>query len=142
MLQHDIPVEWSEITFRIPYNVPSSKNGKVWTGKYFVVSAALTKWRKLTKEYWELERERFKLAATLSNTPVLFIHMTFIKSTKTLFDYFGPGETIADEMVRQRWINDDNAYQIVPVFGKFRVSREEAGVEIRLLKSIPKYEFL
>lgn len=126
----------------IPYNVPSSKNGKVWTGRSFVVSKAMQKWRKLTKNIWKEHMIDFNASVSKSTTPVLFIHLTFIKSTATLFDYYGPGETIMDEMVTYRWINDDNAYQIVPVFGKFRVDKINPGVEIRLLSTIPKYEFL
>lgn len=132
-----------EKVFFIAGNVPSSKNGKVWTGRYFVVSAAMKKWRTLTRSSWEKQKQEFVDFIRLqSTTPVIFIHLTFIKSTKTLFDYYGPGETIMDEMVQQNWINDDNAYQIVPVFGKFRVDKEKAGVEIRILKEIPKYKFL
>ena len=131
-----------EKVFFISGNVPSLKNGKIKTKYGIVNSKAIKKWRALTKKTWEGYRQEFVDLAKESTTPVLFIHLTFIKSIRTLFDYYGPGETIMDEMVIHNWINDDNAYQIVPVFGKFRVDKEKAGVEIRLLKEIPKYEFL
>lgn len=131
-----------EKIFYIKGNVPSSKNGKVKTRWGIVDSKAIKKWRKDTVEQWEKLRASFIEEALSTTTPVLFVHLTFIKSTKTLFDYFGPGETILDEMVNQSWINDDNVYQVVPVFGKFRVDKETAGVEIRILKEIPKYQFL
>ena len=37
----------------IPGNVPSSKNGRRWTGRYFVSSKATTKYRKATAKYYE-----------------------------------------------------------------------------------------
>ena len=33
----------------IPGNVPSSKNGRRWTGKYFIASKAVVNYRKLLK---------------------------------------------------------------------------------------------
>ena len=35
----------------IPGNVPSSKNGRRWTGKYFIASKSTMKYRKATKYY-------------------------------------------------------------------------------------------
>ena len=34
----------------IPGNVPSSKNGRRWTGKYFIASKTVMNYRKNTKE--------------------------------------------------------------------------------------------
>ena len=41
----------------IPYNTPSSKNNKQWTGKFLVWSKLAQKYRKDTKQYW-IEHER------------------------------------------------------------------------------------
>lgn len=128
-----------EKIFFIPFNTPSSKNGKF---KGINASKAVVKWRRLTKGSWQGQRDEFKKFTEKLPTPILFVHMTFIKSTAVLFDYYGPGETIMDEMVEKNWVNDDNAYQLVPVFGKFRIDKENPGCEIRILSQIPKYEFL
>ena len=37
----------------IPGNVPSSKNGRRWTGKYFIASKAVMNYRKATKDIYE-----------------------------------------------------------------------------------------
>ena len=36
----------------IPGNVPSSKNGRRWTGKYFIASKAVMNYRKATKDIY------------------------------------------------------------------------------------------
>ncbi len=124
----------------IPNNVPSSKNGKIKTRWGIVDSQAVKLWKKNTKKYWEEYREYFQ--TIVKNNPMpLFVHLTFIRKGGALFDYFGPGETIMDEMVRYQWLNDDNAYQVVPIFGKFRINKENPGVIIRVVKQ-PKYEFV
>jgi hypothetical protein len=37
----------------IPGNVPSSKNGRRWTGKYFISSKTVMKYRKDTKPFYQ-----------------------------------------------------------------------------------------
>ena len=44
----------------IPGNVPSSKNGRRWTGKYFIASKAVMNYRKKTKQYYQKYTESFK----------------------------------------------------------------------------------
>lgn len=129
-----------EKVFIIPFNVPSSKNGKIKTRWGITDSKAVKKWRKDSKPYWLAQKDEF-IQFTKGIRPI-FVHLVFIKKTEVLFDYIGPCETIMDEMVAQGWINDDNVYQVVPIFGKFRTDKNKSGCEIRILKDIPKYEFL
>lgn len=106
-----------------------------------VVSKKVREWRKLTNEYWLDNLSKFIVLTAHSPNP-LFIHMTFVRKGEHLFDYINVAQVVQDEMVAQGWINDDNAYQLVTVFGKFRIDKNNPGVEIRVLKSKPKYEFL
>lgn len=129
------------IVIWIPFNVPSSKNGKIKTRWGITDSKAVKLWRKNTKEYWEKYRDQFAHLVNTNPMPI-FVHLTFVRKGGALFDYVGPTETIMDEMVKYQWINDDNAYQIVPIFGKFRIDKDNPGVEIRILKEKPQYEFL
>ena len=41
-----------KIRWWIPGNVPSSKNGRRWTGKYFIASKAVMNYRKATKDIY------------------------------------------------------------------------------------------
>ena len=124
----------------IPSNVPSSKNSRVWTGKFFIASKAVQIWRRETQEDWDEHREYFLSAINDLELP-LFIHMTFYRKSKHKFDYNNPCQTIMDEMTLRGWIDDDNADLVVPVFGKYIYSKTQPGVMIRLIKK-PKYEFI
>ena len=102
----------------IPGNVPSSKNGRRWTGKYFISSKATAKYRKDTKQYYVKLRKSF--------TEELSKHK---------FDYINPAQTVQDDMVKNHWIEDDNCKYIIPVFEPYEYDKENPGVEIKLIKN-------
>ena len=54
----------------IPGNVPSSKNGRRWTGKYFIASKAVMNYRKATKDIYAKYTEEFKTQVAELNLPV------------------------------------------------------------------------
>lgn len=123
-------------------NVPSLKNGKIWTGETLVSSSSTRKWQKLSKPDWQSQKESFtKAIASLGSRPY-FIHLTFLFSTNNFWDFTARVETIADEMVKYQWINDDNIYEFMPVPGKPILERVNPGTIIRILKTPPIYNFL
>ncbi len=99
----------------IPGNVPSSKNGRRWTGKYFIASKAVMNYRKATKKYYEKYAKEFKEAYDELDKPVK-ITFHFVRGTKHKFDYINPAQTVQDDMVTHGWIVDDNADFIIPDF--------------------------
>ena len=99
----------------IPGNVPSSKNGRRWTGKYFIASKTVMNYRKDTNAYYEKYADEFKKELTKHNLPVM-ISFTFIRGTRHKFDYINPAQTVQDDMVKYGWIEDDNAEFILPAF--------------------------
>ena len=124
-------------TFFCPGNVPSSKNSRVWTGRYFVVSKAVKNWRIATKEWWEENKEDFIKASNEKERPMK-IGMHFIRKQKRLYDWVNPVQTIQDEMVKHEWIEDDNVDIIFPfplkVFKEYTsYNKEEPGVIIKIL---------
>ena len=54
----------------IPFNVPSSKNGRRWTGKYFIASKAVMNYRKATKDIYAKYADEFKAKVAKLNLPV------------------------------------------------------------------------
>ena len=76
----------------IPGNVPSSKNGRRWTGKYFVSSKAVVKYRKDTASYFEKFRKSFRKELAKLELPVR-ISFKFIRGSKHKFDYINPAQT-------------------------------------------------
>jgi hypothetical protein len=121
----------------IPGNVPSSKNSRVWTGKFLVASKSTHKWRKDTESYWESMRNEF-LEFTKDLQKPLIISFTFIRGTKHKFDYPNPLQTILDEMVTKKWIPDDNADEILPVFEKYEYNKKNPGVKIKIITDAKK----
>jgi Holliday junction resolvase RusA-like endonuclease len=118
----------------IPGNVPSSKNGRRWTGKYFVSSKATTKYRKETAKYYDQFRKGFRKQLAKLELPVK-ISFKFIRGSKHKFDYINPAQTVQDDMVKHNWIDDDNCENILPVFEPYEYDKENPGVEIKLIKN-------
>ena len=115
----------------IPGNVPSSKNGRRWTGKYFIASKSVMNYRKKTKEFYKQYADEFKEAISKCEKPI-HIEFEFVRSTRHKFDYINPAQTVQDDMVKHGWIDDDNADHIIPVFSKYSYNKEEPGVFIKI----------
>lgn len=121
----------------IPFNTPSSKNSKQWTGKFLTASKNTHKWRKETKVFWEKYKEDFLKQIENLHKPI-FIGMHFIRKSKHKFDFNNPTQTVQDEMVKYGWIEDDNTCIMYPLpFLKdnnyFTYDKDNPGVIIRIL---------
>ena len=116
----------------IPGNVPSSKNSKVWTGKFLVSSKAVQQWKRDTKRYWIQYQKQFLDLLDLTSPPYR-IKFTFIRGTRHKFDYINPAQTVQDEMVHQGWLADDNCTILKPVFGSYSYDKQNPGVWIKVL---------
>lgn len=114
----------------IESNVPSSKNSKVWTGKFLVWSKAAQNYRKATKQQWIENKELF--ISQIYEYPIK-VSFKFVRGTKHKFDYINPLETLFDLMVEYKWIEDDNADIIIPVFEKYEYDKDKPGVYITIL---------
>jgi len=116
----------------IPFNTPSSKNSKQWTGKFLVSNKNTQKCKKDTKKYWEENKADF--LEQLKGLPKPYnIEFTFIRKSKHKFDYINPMQTVADEMVHHGWIEDDNVDEIKPFFGNYKYDKNTPGVIIKVL---------
>jgi len=116
----------------IPGNVPSSKNGRRWTGKYFIASKAVMNYRKATKDRYTELTEEFKDAIKDLELPVR-ISFEFVRGTRHKFDYINPAQTVQDDMVKYGWIEDDNAEFIIPAFKEYSYDKKNPGVWIELI---------
>lgn len=118
-------------------NVPSSKNSRQWTGKYFVVSKTVTKYRKATRPEYERMAPQFKFEAAKYELP-LTVTFTFVRGTKHKFDYINPCQTVQDDMVKYGWIEDDNCEFIIPIFEPYEYDKEYPGVWIEIKPELNK----
>tara|TARA_R110002020_G_scaffold107192_2_gene249093 strand:- start:1783 stop:2214 length:432 start_codon:yes stop_codon:yes gene_type:complete len=117
----------------IPGSVPSSKNGRRWTGKYFIASKAVVNYRKIAKKHYAKYADEFKEELAKKTLPV-HISFEFIRGTRHKFDYINPAQTVQDDMVKAGWIEDDNAEFIIPVFQKYTYNKSNPGVWIEILE--------
>jgi len=120
----------------IPYNVPSSKNSKIWTGKRLIWSKLAQQYVKDTDKYWREYAGIFvneSLKKSFTNTVPLIVSFKFIRKSKHKFDYINPLQTVLDLMVRYNWIPDDNADVILPVFEPYEYNKDAPGVIIKIL---------
>jgi len=115
----------------IPTNTPSSKNSRVWTGRFFIPSKATRTWSKETQEYWEKYAQKFREEFDKKSKPVK-IYFTFIRKSRHQFDYINPAQAVQDEMVKYGWIPDDNADEIIPVFKPYSYDKKNSGTWIEM----------
>ena len=113
----------------IPGDVPSSKNGQVWTGKFLVAKPAVHKYKKKTKADWIYNRVVFN-SMKEGKEPPYKITFKFIRGTKRRFDYINMLQTVQDLMVDHEWIEDDNANFLTPIIEQYEYNKENPGVYI------------
>lgn len=118
--------------FFIPSQVPSSKNSKVWTGKFLVNSPQTTRYKKETKSYWEKYVTDFHKTLEGKEKPY-GIGLYFVRKDKRKFDYNNVSQIVFDLMQDYDWIDNDSAYDVVPVFLGFEVNGLNPGVYIEVL---------
>lgn len=117
----------------IPKNVPSSKNGRRWTGNRLIASKAVMRYRKETKKYWLDNKEKFIEEFSKYEKPVK-VRFLFVRGTKHKWDYTNPIQTVQDDMVTHGWIEDDNSDIIKPIFEDYKYDKKNPGVYISLIE--------
>ena len=92
------------------------------------------KYIKDTKLDYENNKCLFKEMVAGKKFPVT-ISFKFIRGSKHKFDYINPAQTLQDQMVKYKWITDDNAEEMIPIFLEFEYNKDNPGVYINVLKS-------
>jgi Holliday junction resolvase RusA-like endonuclease len=119
--------------FTIPGNTPSSKNSRIWTGKYSIASAATRKWKLATDEYWKEQAKAFRKESKGLPKP-LYVEFKFYRKSRHKFDMINIAQAVQDAMVKFDWIDDDNADELIPVFVPYEYDNKNPKVEIKILK--------
>ena len=118
----------------IPTNVPSSKNSRRWTGKYFIGSKQTMRYYKETKGYWLQHKKDFlKMIKDLDSKKPYKIAFKFVRKSRHKFDYLNPAQTVQDQMVKYGWISDDNADEMIPIFLDYEYNKDKPGVYISVI---------
>ncbi len=117
----------------IPGDVPSSKNSKIWTGKYLVHSKTAGKYIAKIKSIFVNKKILMEFTRALKKVnPPYTMSFTFIRGSKRKFDYVNMAQLPLDLMVKYEWIIDDNADYVIPVFKQYLYRKEYPGVIITI----------
>ena len=120
--------------FFIPFNVPSSKNSKIWTGRHLIWSKSAQAYVRNTESYYKEYANEFMKSGNFHHTYPYKVSFKFIRGSKHRFDYVNPLQTVLDLMVRYGWILDDCADIILPVFEPYEYNKDNPGVIIKFLE--------
>lgn len=127
----------------IPYQIPSKKNSRQVfvhpkTKKLMnIPSKSYTEYKTATSAYWKAFGLEFnETVKKLQLNKPYNIHMTFIRKTNQLVDFFGPGESAFDLMTDFGWWEDDNSKVAKPFFGDMIVDKNNPGTKIKILLDV------
>lgn len=138
----------------IPFNVPSSKNSKQFTGKYLIHSKTVKKYlnklgiknystRKKEVECYVRSANLFELH-TLGLQEVIqqlpkpvIVEFHFVRDSKRRFDFHNVVQLPLDLMTAHGIIDDDDMNNVIPAAYKkqdkwYTVDKNNAGVYIRV----------
>lgn len=114
-------------------NVPSSKNSKVWTGKFLVNSRGVCRYKRQALLQFIAYKNRFLKEAEKKSLP-LSVKFTFYRETHQRFDFNNISQILCDLMVSCGWIEDDSYKYLVPVYNpEVIIDKENPGVKIEVL---------
>lgn len=126
----------------LPFSVPSSKNGKLWTGNRLISSKSVMKWKKDVKPHFLKHKELFLEQLKGKQKPYI-IGFHFVKRTAHKLDFNNKTQTIQDEMVFYKWLEDDNEDIMLPFpfkleeEGKFIThDKNNPGVYIKIFENV------
>ena len=114
-------------------NVPSSKNSKVWTGKFLVNSRGVCRYKRQALLQFISYKNRFLKEAEKKSLP-LSVKFTFYRETHQRFDFNNISQILCDLMVSCGWIEDDSYKYLVPVYNpEVIIDKLNPGVKIELI---------
>jgi hypothetical protein len=115
--------------------MPTTKDGRAIkraNGKRLVIvrnSAQVQKYLKTSEQFYIDMQPLFK--SFIQNKPKpLQIRFKFNRLTRHGFDYINALQIVQDLMVKHKWIDDDNADEMKPIFDDYEYLPDNPGVLI------------
>lgn len=126
-----------QTTWFITYNVPSKKNSRqnfVRNGKQISIpSKNHEAYEKMTAMQYSVFGKEFRnTIEKLGLSYPLRVKFTFVRNSKRRFDYCNAVQTVEDLMVKNKWLPDDSADYLLPVFEPYKYDKEKPGVIITI----------
>lgn len=120
-------------------HVPSSKNSMRVGNKCLFYSKPVRRYLAATAKEWKEHATAFRQLYDSLPKPVS-VELKFIRGSRHRFDYINACQIIADLMVKNGWVEDDNADCFTPIFLPYEYNKENAGVFIELKEKQTKEE--
>lgn len=121
----------------IPYNTPSSKNGKRLIRKGLIInSKTVMKYKQLTHDDWTQNRDKF-LSLLEGKTAPYQVRLYFVRNSRRKFDYINIAQIVFDLMQEYKWLPDDCADYVIPQFRGYKYDKIKPGVYINVLDNEP-----
>lgn len=119
--------------FWIPGNVPSSKNSRQFNikQKRSFESKVVQRYKRATQALWAAYGPRF--SKQIKQYPV-FVGFYVIRDSKRRWDFHNAVQVLADLMVANEWIEDDNVEHFIPVYMGHEYDKKNAGVIIKIIE--------
>lgn len=110
-----------------------------------IISKATQVWVKTSRPFFVKYKDEF-VSALGETKPPYRIGFQFVRGTRHQFDYVNPLQTVQDMMTggfslgkeseenieKRRWLPDDNADVLIPLFEPYTYDKENPGVWITL----------
>jgi hypothetical protein len=95
-------------------NVPSSKNSRVWTGRFSVESKRVQQYRRETKGQFLENKELFLSMIKNKEKPYL-IGFHFVRGNRHKWDFCNMLQIVQDLFVENGYVDDDNCDEMFPI---------------------------
>lgn len=120
------------------YNVPAKKNSRqnfVKNGKQISIPSKIhANYVKMTAMQYEVFGIEFRKAVAYYELKYpLRVEFTFVRDSHRRWDYCNAAQTVEDLIVANKWIEDDSADFLIPVFMPYEYDKNCPGVKIRLI---------
>lgn len=109
-----------------------NRNGKNKSPYLLIDSTAAKNYKTITKLAYSANAVIFRQMLVGKQKPYR-IGMQFARKTRGRFDYNNISQMVCDLMVENRWLEDDNANEMIPVFLPYVHDKLNPGVYITVL---------
>lgn len=124
--------EWLEFT---GVNVPSSKNGKTWTGKILIKSKLCQRYIRWAEPLFKANKPLWDAQMSKVEQLPIKVEFYFYRDSKRHWDFINILQIIADIMQAEGYLENDDTTHFVPYYaGEEVVKKDKAGFKMRIIE--------
>ena len=114
-------------------NVPSSKNGKRWTGKILIKNKLCQEYIKWAQPMFQINRPIWEKMKEEHPERPLKVEFYFYRDSKRKWDFINIVQIVADMMQTEGWLENDDTTNFIPIYaGEEVTNKDKSGFKIRI----------